>query len=836
MNKVKIMQKEIYWRLKNTYIKYKLKINSRKYRILKKNLNKNSEKFYNKIIVEDLIAQLIQSLGIIIFLYLFDYLARYIINLNEFIYLKKILKFNLNIYLDNNFFTNALIGSIGVAGVFLGLYYSNISSIFTEKYSNAPREIRNLFTNDLIINKNIHNVTRYMVISIMILALNSIGISPGYITVIVMIVSTVKVIITFSIIGKRTYEFSDTYSVSQSIYRMISFRITNATINGYKWNDINIQNHYKKECSKDISILKTINLYNLEEKGMKSKTMLNFMSMNLAILSKYLNNKKYIPYNSFWYKEKYEYKRWYEASDTEVSLALQTGTMIGAIKKRDYFWFEDELLAINYLCLKKFIKDDNIDVILQYISIFTETINEWIYSFNQDKCLKVIRTLDETISEYINSNEANEEYIIKLVDSITLMYTEYIVSVNNLLKQYSDIKIHDYNNYESYKIESLLKLGYPFLNNNNIFKLFEEILNEFKIENKRITPTWYIEQSINKEFYKRLIDISYSLENVYSKFIYNKCCEYLERNKYEYAMVYLSRESEIFNKISISFELLEQLEKITIKYKNQKSDIWSENNILINKELIVRKHKNMPEKWVKCSFGFIKGNNYKSKAYPDILGFCYNNLCEYLINSLVENNFKCFKIGYENFLALCITYRNFIRDDLSTRNEVNQLYKLSTITNPIIEFFEISGYAILLGEFTNQKCWGEYLKTQLENISDKLSIDNLSDIFEKWINDINIKRNSIFLYNHTILWSWKQRFNESVIRNKFVKYESINCFEKIIDTDSDILNKVYSVDTDRLDLNIDPYEIYIIKYLNRYLTEDKRFKGKWNWDEVLYDE
>ena len=830
------MQKEIYWRLKNTYIKYKLKINSRKYRILKKNLNKNSEKFYNKIIVEDLIAQLIQSLGIIIFLYLFDYLARYIINLNEFLYLKKILKFNLNIYLDNNFFTNALIGSIGVAGVFLGLYYSNISSIFTEKYSNAPKEIRDLFTNDLIINKNIHNVTRYMVISIMILALNSIGISPGYITVIVMIVSTIKVIITFSIIGKRTYEFSDTYSVSQSIHRNILFNMKNATINGYKWNDVNIQNYYKKECSKDISILKTINLYNLEDGGMKSKPMLNFMSMNLAILCQYLNNKKYIPYNSLWYKEKYEHKRWYEASDTDLSLALQTGTMIGVIKKIDHFWFEDDLLRINFLCLEKFIKEDNIDGILQYINIFTETINEWISSFNQEKCLEVIKNLDKTISEYVNTKNTNEEYTIQLIDSITLMYTEYVVRINNLLEQCSEIKIHDYDNYKSYKIESLLKLGYPFLNDNNIFKLFEGILNEFKIENKRITPTWYIEQNINKKFYRSLINISYCLQNLYSKCIYNKCCEYLERNKHEYAMVYLSRESEIFNKVSISFELLQHLEKMTIKYKNQKNDTWSENNILTNRELIMNNHKNMPEKWIKWSLGFINGNHYTSKSYPDMLGFCYNNLCEYLVNSLVENNFECFKIGYENFLALCITYRNFIRDDLSTRNEVNQLYKLRAIINPIIEFFEISGYAILLGEFTNQKCWGEYLETQLENISDKLSIDNLSDIFEKWINEINIKRNSIFLYNHTIIWSWKQRFNESVIRNKFVKYESINCFEKIIDTDSDILNKVYSVDTDRLDLNIDPYEIYIIKYLNKYVTEDKRFKGKWNWDEVLYDE
>lgn len=828
------MHKEIYWKFKNTYIKYKLKVNSRKYRILKKGLNRNSEKVYNKIIVEDLIKQLIQSLGIVILLYLFDYLVRRIININEFIYFKKILKLKLNISLDNSFFTNTLIGSLGVAGVFLGLYYSNISSIFTEKYSNAPKEIRDLFTNELIINKNINNVTRYIIISIMILALNSIGISPWYITVIAMLVATVRVIITFSIIGKRTYEFSDTYSVSQSIYRNISFNIKNATINGYKWNDVNIQNHYKNECSKDISILKTISLYNLEEEGTKSKPMINFMSMNLAILCKYLNNKKYIPYNSLWYKEKYEYKRWYEASDTELSLALQTGTIIGGVKKRNHFWFEDELLEINYLCLEQFIKDNNINGIFQYMNIFTKTINKWICSFEQDKCLTVISNLDKTISEYINDKATNEEDIIQLVDSITLMYTEYVLSVNNLLEQYNGIKIYDYDNYKSYKIESLLKLGYPFLNNNNIFKLFEGILNEFKIENKRITPKWYINESVNKEFYRIIIDISYKLESIYSKFIYKKCCEYLETKKYEYAMVYLLRESEIFNKISRSYELLEYLEKNTMKYKNQKNDIWIENSISNNRERIVNKHKNMPEKWVKCSFGFTNENSYKSKSYPDILGFSYNNLCEYLVNSILENNFECFKIGYENFLALCITYRNFIINDLNTISDINQMYKANAITNPILEFFQISGYAILLGEFTNQKCWGDYLEEQLKNISDKLLAGNCK-IFEQWINEINIKRNNIYLPNRIMLWRWNQSFNNSIMKNELVKYKSINCYEEIIDTDSDILNKVYSSSRHSLDLNIEPYEVYIIKYLNRYVAEDKRFKGKWNWDEVLYD-
>lgn len=51
--------------------------------------------------------------------------------------------------IDKNIFADVIIGELGVSGVILGLYCSNISSVYSTRYSNAPEKIAKAFQYDL---------------------------------------------------------------------------------------------------------------------------------------------------------------------------------------------------------------------------------------------------------------------------------------------------------------------------------------------------------------------------------------------------------------------------------------------------------------------------------------------------------------------------------------------------------------------------------------------------------------------------------------------------------------------------------------------------------------
>jgi len=71
--------------------------------------------------------------------------------------------------LDNQLFLDIIIGGIGVSGVILGLYCSNMASIFSSKYTNAPESIIQLYQQDILTNKCIKQIVGYITVCVVLL-------------------------------------------------------------------------------------------------------------------------------------------------------------------------------------------------------------------------------------------------------------------------------------------------------------------------------------------------------------------------------------------------------------------------------------------------------------------------------------------------------------------------------------------------------------------------------------------------------------------------------------------------------------------------------------------
>lgn len=120
--------------------------------------------------------------------------------------------------LDKSIFTDVIIGGIGVAGVILGLYCANISSIYTTIYTNAPERVSSAFHNDRLTQKCIGSIINYIIFSFIVIVESLLEFEIGWFTVISIILWSIIVIISYSLAGNRAYQLADIYAVADDSY------------------------------------------------------------------------------------------------------------------------------------------------------------------------------------------------------------------------------------------------------------------------------------------------------------------------------------------------------------------------------------------------------------------------------------------------------------------------------------------------------------------------------------------------------------------------------------------------------------------------------------------
>lgn len=168
--------KKMYWKFRKEILNiiFRIKVFLHKKReVIEK---KKDDLSFEKSVIWEVIKTSLRNVFWIVIIILIE---REILDLNLFSCLpesvrnfqKWVLDKNVGVMQDKGILVEILSALIGVVGVFLGLYCSNVMSMFAEKYANAPQKISRLFENDVVTNKCIKAITDYLIFSIIVLVL-----------------------------------------------------------------------------------------------------------------------------------------------------------------------------------------------------------------------------------------------------------------------------------------------------------------------------------------------------------------------------------------------------------------------------------------------------------------------------------------------------------------------------------------------------------------------------------------------------------------------------------------------------------------------------------------
>lgn len=729
---------------------------------------------------------------------------------------------------DSGILADVLSAIIGVAGVFLGLYCANIMSMFAEKYANAPQKISQLFENDIITNRCISAITNYLIFSVLVLFMLPLQIDIGIIMLVVSGIKGLKIIVSFGFMSRRTYQFSDMYYVTDAVFRDL-FKIFQHLNRGKLFiKDKNFQNHYKKQAKKCVEVLAEVNNYNLEKEEKISVSVESFMNKNLMTLYSYWNEKSKIPYDSFWYDDKIVYKKWYKTDDSEITLALQTGTLLGHNVEKNYLWLEEEIEKINDNCLKYLINKKSFAGLIRWQGVLEDLSQCAVESGNIVYYVDYLYKIQKELQNTITKADFLLEEEMAMAEHIVVSYLAVLIDIRKYIENQKreDIFV-DLNKFKRAKWE----FSSRYCNYADVRKLHDGVRTEMKLEGKQITPEWYINQIIAKHYYEEILYLYEKVDVIVNQYIPELAKHLSEQKKNAGAMIVYAKYSEISSKLKLVEALLEEKMDAMLVLHKEKTIIWKEKPEINVGEKFENVYKRMSTEWCKCTSIFVLEHWEMYEKYPDILGACTTYLCEILVQAIIDDDFDIFELNYKNLFGMLLLYQEYSRKELV---QIKEIYRQSTVlavySNPIIEYSMISGYAYLWGEISGDNRWKELIVDDTKkNVAKDDVGKKISEILQ------NVHQRMPAIYQRDLLHThWSQIIENELKRKENLPWK-IERFYEVYAGKSKLLKAVLSVKDDYDFLNCEAFEIYAVAILNQYIPEENKYHSRFGWEEKYYE-
>lgn len=412
------MNKKIYWKLRKLILGIAFRGKAVVYRV-SDTINGNREyRSFRGVVAKGSMIEIIKVLILIILVLWLD---------------KIVLKLKGIPVVNQDMVVPIVIGSVSVAGIILGLYCANIASIFSSRYTNAPRNISIAFQYDKLTRRCITGIVDYIIFGLLVLTITLMGHTISWSTILVFIIMSIVVIISYSIAGNRAYQLSDVYGIAADSNRIL-YRIVTKWVNHNLFSsDMNLQNHFLKAAEKQINLLKSIQTYGAginKKNNIDNTVVTEFMGNILVLIVTYWKSKKDLNKSSLWFRENTKYQRWHFADEAELSIALKTGAPLQTKGEHNYWWFEEELISINKSCLDEFFDQCDYSSIYRYMISLKRMCSIAVECKEVNFYVEHIDWIKKKLELQIDSIETDfdkENAFAGVMDIISLLYLDLIL-------------------------------------------------------------------------------------------------------------------------------------------------------------------------------------------------------------------------------------------------------------------------------------------------------------------------------------------------------------------------------------------------------------------------
>lgn len=750
-------------------------------------------------VIGEIIKTILKFIFTIIILLCFFYIERNLYNYYSG-YFEGIIK------LSESHIFDFLIATLGIAGFLVALFYANLSSVLSSKYTNLDLNISNEVINEKKNKKKIKSITNYIITNIALIFFMILGFNFKIFIVSFFILYTIKIIIDFVDLSKEIFKFNDLNFISVSKCNQILDNIKKVQIKNERYQEPEFQISYYYNTKSKIQ-----DLYKLLETFIKEhnyNAILNFEKIIIDLLIEYMKNKDKIPYYSQWFEEKNIHKSMLTMGDMELVTYINTGTIPQPERVKNKNWIEEEIFNLIKIGLEYLIKEQKLVYSYDILERLDRKIEQGLKYGNFKKIMHEEIMLCDSINNIIKQEkcddvfyaQANIEIEELLFMGIILESSKYIIECKNFI---------DKLDYKKIKYKNIINTGLKIFNNEKLYNILQQLEFEKDIEGKIITDERYIKEHLYALLYNE-INIASNLYKDILHYIEKSAKEMYESKKFYQAKMIVAKNIEIYNKMEYNFQNIKQIEKEIIQLKMD--FIWRD-NLPKDFEKTIKEFK---IKNILLGIKLLQESNYNQKDNAesefDIFGLILYNTYLLANNLILEEDIDSLKKIHGYLLYLSNICDIKVKKQIES-NGFDEKFIIGQCIKPYMYFMDLEGKLIYLSRIYKDKRWEELVSKQFEKIKD-------IDLLEMFVEYGNINKKTVII-SDMIRGSFDTAFSNKIMSDDRVKIEKDFYGEKII-SDDEIVNKF------KLD-NYDFSEIYLCYYVNNK-TKNK-FMGKYNWNK-----
>jgi hypothetical protein len=609
----------------------------------------------------------------------------------------------------------------GIGGVFIGLYYTALSSVGSSIYSKVPNNLRNLLARERIGNVYMNFLSFLTFLCLCLIGYNLFGSPANGTGTIVTIVLSGFGIIAFVKLGQRTFFFFDPTTLSISLFHDLWKALNDACAGGFQWQNASFQNHTRIRAKDSISAIDVLSNLARNEKHLTGESFLELSKNILHFLIFYANRKSSIPTQSRWFVQKPVHRKFYMADESAVSMAAQTATIINPEMVSDRDWVESQLEPIFLSCLQENVSKENWSIVtklLSYIDVYLQALGE---SNQCGKALKLTDQIMKMVSEKIieisklgnNRNDIQSLQVIELVTYFSInIFLSYAKNLNGSNKQKIKNSLLGMN-WKNPKSIYLIGLGSS--STSLLEWLRPRIIFEINTEGKIISPQWYILELVARKEGETLAENCKALILSIQEYFRGWQSKFEQPETQWYKAALCSRELEYWFKVNYQIDLFTSSWSELSTGRRIDGLTWPNFADLKLQENVEKRRDELLQDIALQNV--LLSLSKVGKDYPDYSGQFLHMTAEAIIDAICNRNAAQFQKLFSPFFVCSFMKFTELKPTIGIE-EWRGKQGLKVAAAPIMDLLEISGLAFLMSELSRNedfrahvtKQWNAYLE------------------------------------------------------------------------------------------------------------------------------
>ena len=596
-----------------------------------------------------------------------------------------------------------------IAGVFLGLYFTAISSIASNFLIRATQDVRRFFLSAPEGRQYVQTIALTGIISVFYIATKSFGITIHPVGIIFLSLITVYIVIRFWTVGSNVFNSLEPTDSMPWISRDIANSIRNVTPPEFQWNVAVLQNHQKRLGTTNLQLIDNLIHFGIKEIKLSDEQLITAINYLAGLLSFYSAYKSKIPQKSLWYKTKNQFQNWTLADSVEISVALNTGTTLHPKAVNDFTWFEEQILDIGMRIFKHFNESKRIGSIYQGYGVFVNIAE----IYGKDFDVQALKILFKKNDEIINSigivdiditNPIIHKECLALMDAQGTMATVALLGLTKYLNSQSGeglAKIISKINWVG-DDKSIYLTGLPLGMLDRLESTAQEIKNERIIEGHVVAQVWYIESLCIQRYLFALKSYFDYIKSLHKDYFQQKFDKLVDKKRFTLAAQFILRWVEFSNKYQSLVGVLRKHVEDCNQFHQLKDLPWPNFDFSQDQKDASDRAIEVADKMIELLPKF--KNLAIGDDLPDYFGQALTIGVEACFNACDNNNQDRFNKIFPFVFEASMIAHDITRQKVENWSQEDS--KIIYTTEPLINLFELTGYAKLYAElYQNQGIW-----------------------------------------------------------------------------------------------------------------------------------